>query len=133
MEIKYIQNNDINLIQHFQQQEWEDIKEHYKFYIDSDFCYPIQLVKNSKIVSIGSLIVHNDVAWLAHIITLPNYRRNGFATLITRELIDIADKNNCSTIYLIATEMGEILYKKLGFNEETKYLLFKNNTVKKSI
>ena len=129
MEIEYIKNNDIKLIQDFEPNEW-NIKEHYQFYIDSEFCYPIKLVKNNKIVSIGSLIIHKDVAWLAHIITHPNYRRNGFGTIITKKLVNLSKENNCSTIYLIATDTGKKLYKTLGFVEEVEYLFFKNNTKK---
>jgi hypothetical protein len=33
---------------------------------------------------------------------------------------------NCKTIYLIATELGEPVYKKLGFEIETEYVFFKD-------
>lgn len=65
------------------------------------------------------------IAWLAHIITLSNYRKKGFGTCITKRLIEISEENNCSTIYLIASDLGRKLYEKLGFKDETKYLFFK--------
>ena len=76
-------------------------------------------------VGIGTTILHNDVAWLAHIIVHDNYRNQGIGKLITENLIDIAHANNCATIYLLATEMGEPVYRKLGFESETEYILYK--------
>jgi len=130
MKIEYIKNNEINLIQNFQQKGWEDIYTDYQFYINSSFCHPLKLTENGKIIAIGSIIIHEDVAWLAHIITLQDYRRNGFGTIMTKKLIEISEENNCSTIYLIASNLGKKLYETLGFNKETKYIFFKKKEFK---
>lgn len=53
-------------------------------------------------------------------------RNQGIGKLITQALIDIVKTKNCETIYLLATELGEPVYKKVGFEIETKYLLFKD-------
>ncbi|MDR2967136.1 MAG: GNAT family N-acetyltransferase [Methanobacteriaceae archaeon] len=130
MKIGYIKNNEINSIKKFQQDGWEDIEQHYRFYVNSLFCHPLKLIKNGEIVAIGSVIIHEDVAWLAHIITLFDHREKGFGALITKKLIEISKENNCSTIYLIATDLGKKLYEKLGFMEETKYIFFKKKDFK---
>ncbi|MGL4669453.1 MAG: GNAT family N-acetyltransferase, partial [Methanobacteriaceae archaeon] len=130
MKIEYIENNEIDLISNFQQEGWEELKPYYQFYIDSTFCHSLKLTENGKIIAIGSIIIHKDVAWLAHIITLLEHRQKGFGKLITKKLIEIGKENNCSTIYLIATDLGKKLYEVLGFNEETEYLFFKKKDLK---
>jgi N-acetylglutamate synthase-like GNAT family acetyltransferase len=130
MKIEYMENNEINLIQKFQQVGWEDIEQYYQFYINSSFCHPLKLTENKEIVAIGSVVIHEDVAWLAHIITILNCRRKGFGAAMTKKLIKISKENNCSTIYLIATDLGKKLYKTLGFKEETKYIFFKKKNFK---
>lgn len=110
MKIEYIKYNEINYISEFQQEGWDDIKKYYQFYINSAFSHPLKLTENGKIIAIGTIIIHKDVAWLGHIITLPNYRRKGFGTVITKKLIEISKENNCSTIYLIASDLGKKLY-----------------------
>jgi len=130
MKIEYIKNNEINLIQDFQEKGWEDICTDYRFYINSSFCHPLKLTENNEIVAIGSVIIHEDVAWLAHIITLDDYRRKGFGTIMTKKLIEVSEENNCSTIYLIASDLGKKLYEPLGFSKETKYIFFKKKEFK---
>ena len=125
MKIEYIKNNEISLIQSFQEEEWDDIKTYFQFYINSPFCHPLKLINNGKIIAIGSIIIHENVAWLSHIITLVNFREKGFGTIMMKKLIEIAKENNCSTIYLIATDLGKRLYERLGFMEETHYIFFK--------
>lgn len=130
MKIDYIKNNDIESIPTFQQEGWDNIEEDYKFYVNSLFSHPLKLTENGKIIAIGSVVIHKDVAWIAHIITLSDYRRKGLGTTITKKLIEISKENNCSTIYLIATDEGKKLYETLGFVEETKYLFFQKKNFK---
>jgi hypothetical protein len=75
---------------------------------------------------VGSAIVHKDTGWLAHIIVHPAHRNNGVGRLITETLLNNLHKRNCTTINLIATELGAPVYAKLGFETETEYLFFKD-------
>ncbi|MEO6288778.1 MAG: GNAT family N-acetyltransferase [Ginsengibacter sp.] len=87
---------------------------------------PIKLIVDEKIAGIGTAINNNDVAWLGHIIVHPDSRNQGIGKLITQFLVDISQAKNCGTIYLIATDLGEPVYKKIGFETETEYLFFKD-------
>ena len=86
MQIEYIENNDIDSIKNFQIDGWDGIEKYFRFYIDSSFAHPIKLTENDKTIAIGSVIIHKDVAWFAHIITLSDYRRYGFGTTISKKL-----------------------------------------------
>ena len=73
--------------------------------------------------------MHNDVAWLAHIIVHPEFRNKGLGKLITQTLVDRAKTENCSTVYLIATELGAPVYEEVGFVTEAEYLGFKDGNI----
>ena len=128
--ITTINLNEIASLSSLQPEGWTDIVPQFDFYTKSAFCYPIKVTMNNEIVGIGTTIIHNDVAWLAHIIVLPSYRCKGIGKHITQTLVEIATTKNCSTIYLIATEYGEPVYRKVGFLIETEYLVYKNVTKK---
>ena len=126
MKIEAIKNNEISQLLHLQPEGWVDILIPFDFYTKSDFCFPIKFSIDKIIIGIGSAIIHDDVAWLGHIIVHKDYRNNGIGQLITQTLIDKANEYNCTTIYLIATELGEPVYRKKGFMTETRYLFHKN-------
>ena len=126
MEIKPININDISELSPLQPDGWYDIVPHIEFYMKSSFCFPIKAISNNEIAGVGSVIVHDDVAWFAHVIVRSDYRCRGIGLQIVQTLVDIAKENNCSTMYLIATDLGEPVYKKVGFVVETEYLIYKN-------
>lgn len=104
---------------------WDTAMPSITFYTTSHFCFPLKVVVDRVIAGTGTAIIHKDVAWLAHIIVHSDYRNQGIGQFITRKLVDIAKAKNCVTIYLLATELGEPVYSKVGFVPETEYLLFK--------
>ena len=126
MEIKPIDINDISKLPPLQPEGWYDIVPLFEFYMKSSFCFPIKAIVKNEIAGVGSVIVHDDVAWFAHIIVRSDYRCRGIGLQIVQTLIEIANENNCSTKYLIATDLGEPVYKKVGFVVETEYLVHKN-------
>lgn len=126
MKIEAINNNEISQLSHLQPEGWVDISLPFDFYTRSAYCFPVKISVNERIIGIGTTIIHADVAWLGHIIVHKDYRCRGFGQLITQTLIDIAQENNCASIYLIATELGEPVYRKKGFITETAYLFYKN-------
>ena len=126
MDIKPIEHSDINTLTELQPEGWPNIVPYFEFYCSSDFCFPIKVIEENKIIGIGTTIIHNDVAWLAHIIVHPESRKKGIGQLITQTLVDSTEENRIETVYLIATDLGAPVYTKLGFETETEYLFFKN-------
>ena len=126
MQIQPFTSSDIPLITLLQPDGWHDIVPVYRFYNASSFCYPIKVMIANELVGIGTTIMHNDVAWLAHIIVHEDYRNRGIGKIITQSLIGSIDTRICKTIYLIATALGEPVYQKIGFETETEYLFYKN-------
>lgn len=128
MDIKPLEQSDVPLVFELQPPGW-DIKSILDFYTKADFCYPVKVMIDDKIIGIGTTITHTDVAWLAHIIVHDQYRNQGIGRLITETLMEEADAERCETIYLLATEMGEPVYTKLGFEAETEYVSFKGTKI----
>ena len=125
MKFEKIIHAEINQILHLQPDGWPSIVSKFEFYTTSNHCYPVKLIIDDAIVGIGATIVHDNAAWLAHIIVHPDYRNKGLGKIITEKLISQAKEKNCQTISLIATELGAYVYEKIGFTTETTYLFYK--------
>jgi len=111
---------DIPVLLELQPEGWDNLNPIFNYYLHSDFCYPLKIIIDNKIVGTGVSIMHDDVAWLAHIIVHKDHRNKGIGKQVTQYLIDNIP-TYCKTIYLIATDMGEPVYKKLGFIAEADY------------
>ncbi len=117
--------NDLNEIRKLQPQGWTDIVPEYEYYMGRDFCFSVKALLDSKIVGVGTLIVFDKTAWLAHIIVDKNHRNSGLGFKITGKLINIGNSKSVKSLLLIATELGFPVYKKAGFRIISEYRFFK--------
>ena len=124
MQIEEFTINDLHILKELQPPAWSDISNPHTFYLSSNYCNTLKLVEGNSIIGIGTYIKHEEVAWLAHIIIHPEWRNKGLGKLITQALVD--HLKEYPTIYLMATDLGEPVYKKLGFEIETEQLFFKD-------
>ncbi len=122
MTIQNIQNSDIDRLKELQPEGWTDIRSYFYYYSASNWCNPLKIVENNKIIAVGTTIKHPDTAWLAHIIVHPEFRNRGLGREIAGSLIERLDNEGYQTVYLDATDMGFPVYKKLGFEVETDYI-----------
>ena len=123
-------HSDIPVLDELRPPDWTDTKIPFQFYLSSEFCFPIKLTYEDKIIGVGCTIIHDEVAWLGHIVVHPDFRNQGHGTTITKHLIKIAEGLKTSTIFLIATDMGAPVYSKLEFVTETEYLFYKDVLLK---
>jgi len=121
MNIRNFKKNDLSKIGFLQPDGWEDIITHFKFFEHTNFCNPVVAEINSKIVGVANCLVNKGSGWISHIIVSNEYREQGIGYKLTKHVMGILLKNNCSTQLLIATKMGENLYQKLGFKKSTHY------------
>jgi GNAT superfamily N-acetyltransferase len=121
-----IVSTDSTQLANLQPEGWLDIIPKFEYYITQKYCIPIKLLENQKIVAIGSVIVHQNVAWLGHIIVHPHHRKQGYGKLMTQQLMETAKAENCTSIQLIATDLGATVYESIGFITDTEYLFFKD-------
>lgn len=124
---------DLPYLEELTPEGWTDIIEPHTFFINSSFCQPLKFLMNGQIIGLGTIIFHKSTAWLAQIIVRKENRNEGLGTYITQILIDLINKNKYKTISLIATQLGEPVYKKLGFKTQVNYLSFNKKNSEKFV
>lgn len=77
--------------------------------------------ENNVLASIGRVVLVDDLAIYDRISTEENHRRKGLATLLMKELDEIARSKGCSKNILVATAEGKSLYKSLGWKFYSYY------------
>jgi GNAT superfamily N-acetyltransferase len=112
---------DLPQLPALQPPDWGDLVPRFHYFINSGYCSPYKISENEQIVAIGAIMWHLDTAWLACIVVHPDHRNRGLGTTITKELINVIDRETHPTIYLDATDYGFPVYKKLGFELENCY------------
>ena len=115
---------DLGRISHLQPDGWEDITAFFEAYLEANFCLPLKIEDDNRVVALGSLILHRETAWLAHIIVDARMRRKGLGLAVTEELIRRAEENGCHVQLLIATELGVPLYECSGFRHSCDYVFY---------
>jgi ribosomal-protein-alanine N-acetyltransferase len=75
--------------------------------------------KNKPVAFLGSWFLH-DEAHITNIATVPDYERQGIATFLIEQLVDIAKKEQVHILSLecrVSNEKAQHLYRKLGFED----------------
>jgi GNAT superfamily N-acetyltransferase len=126
--IHLFEGADLARISHLQPDGWEDITEFFEVYVEAGFCLPLKIEDNNRIVALGSLVLHRETAWLAHIIVDARMRRKGLGLAVTEELIRLAEKNGRNVQLLIATQLGAPLYECAGFRHSCDYVFYQKQT-----
>jgi len=132
IDIKKIQFDDVThadmeSIRDLQPEGWSDITEAFKYYISYEFCRPIKVVIDDKIIGVGTSIMFENTGWLAHIIVHKDYRNKGIGYKIVENLLNHLLIKSISSVLLIATELGEPVYKKAGFRVISDYIFLKSD------
>lgn len=118
---------DLELIRDLQPEGWADITNDFSGYVNHDFCAPIKASVDKKIVAVGNAIVFEKSAWLAHIIVRKDHRNCGIGFKVVERLLADVTSKSVDSVSLIATDLGEPVYKKAGFRIVSDYLSFKRD------
>ncbi|MEM7103970.1 MAG: GNAT family N-acetyltransferase [Bacteroidota bacterium] len=113
--------DDLKWILVIKPDDWTDFTSAFEWYIENENCHPVKFEENGQLLSVGSVIMNEDSAWLGHIITHKEHRKKGLGTKMTMALVDIARNAGKSSVFLIATDMGLPVYLKCGFVIDSKY------------
>jgi GNAT superfamily N-acetyltransferase len=117
---------EIHELKNFPPEDWNlDLPGLFSFHFGHSYFYPIVAELNTKIVGCGIAMVHGDVSWLGTIIVAPEYRRQGIGEEITRHLMEHCRRLGCTSQLLTASEMGETIYRRLGFETKATYVFYK--------
>ena len=72
-----------------------------------------EMAEPDGILAIGQGIATGRAGWIGNIIVRPEVRRRGLGSRLTKDIADLLQARGCSTLLLIATELGEPVYQKL--------------------
>jgi len=98
--------------------KYEDFLEDF---LKEDYFYAFVIVEAEKKIGTGNVFFKDKVGWLCNIIIDENYRNKGLGFKMTKYLVDFLYDKGCETQLLIATELGEPIYQKIGFKKITNY------------
>jgi len=129
MKINLLDQSDIDKLPSIQPPTWYDIRPIHKFYVQAPHCYVFKAEIGRDMVGAGTVIIHDDVAWLAHILVHENHRKKGIGRAISEHVLNVALNKGIKTVYLKATDLGAPVYIKIGFEVETEYLIYKEFTI----
>ncbi|MCB0705524.1 MAG: GNAT family N-acetyltransferase [Saprospiraceae bacterium] len=93
-------------------------------FLPHDYFHAFVLILENRIVGTGNVFVKGKIGWLANIIVEKDFRGKGLGFEMTKFLVDFLDRKGCETQLLIATELGEPVYRKIGFKKVTVYQSF---------
>ena len=125
--IQFLQTtkSDLSEISNLQPEGWRDITAVFNSYLDYDFCYPLKVTIGEKIIGVGVSIIFGKTGWLAHIIVDKKNRIKGIGSQIFQLLLNDMKRKSVETFLLIATKLGEPIYRKAGFKVISEYMKFK--------
>lgn len=112
---------DLGALPALQPAGWSDLAPIFRFYVASQFCFPVKVTSDSTTMGIGCAIRFEDSAWLAHIIVRPGCRRNGVGTMIVEHLVAQLTDPHVRSVSLIASDEGYPLYLRFGFAQDREY------------
>ncbi|MBN1180995.1 MAG: GNAT family N-acetyltransferase [Bacteroidales bacterium] len=118
---------DLVSVKELQPDGWPDITDAFLKYISWEYCYSVKVTDDENLVGLGTYIVFEKTAWLAHIIVHKDHRKQGIGFQIVEYLMKRLEEISVQTILLIATELGEPVYKKAGFMVVSDYISLKKD------
>jgi GNAT superfamily N-acetyltransferase len=85
--------------------------------------FAIRTSAGAEPLALGALIEHEGVAYLDHIVTVPEARKRGYGSAMVRKIVHVALGDGMERITLLADRGGKPaeLYRRLGF-EDLMYL-----------
>jgi hypothetical protein len=84
--------------------------------------------RDSRPVTTAATVTSHGVIGLYNVATMPNERGRGYAEAVTRHAIAAAShQSGLTRVILQSTAQGERLYKRLGFREVSRVIVFNSN------
>ncbi|THB81793.1 MAG: GNAT family N-acetyltransferase [Desulfobacteraceae bacterium] len=124
LKISKASHDDLPDIVPLRPEGWGDLEPDIRFYLDAWFCELVKLEVNQVLVGIGAVIDLGRTKWLAHIIVGEPFRNQGLGYRIVDHLMQGLTLAPEGPVLLIATQLGEPVYKKFGFRRVGQYLFF---------
>jgi GNAT superfamily N-acetyltransferase len=119
--IPFQTNHATNLAALFPEDWHFDFEKFIEIHSQNLYFKAFTLQADNQIIGFGNLFLFDNTAWLGNIVVGDRHRGKGCGSLITQHLIETAKANGVTTQNLIATPLGQPVYKKLGFKVDLNY------------
>ena len=130
LEIKNMKKAEIGGLSPMTPDFWSfDLADFFAEHFGRPYFKPMVAVIEDQVVGTVNGVVNGKAGWLGNVVVRPEYRKQGIGSSLTAAMIDYLRSRGCRTLLLIASEMGEPIYKKLGFKVSTTYKIFEKGMV----
>ncbi len=125
LRIRELAAAELPLLKDFPPPDWRtDLPALFGRHFGQPYFYPIVAEMDGKLVGCANGLLNGNAGWLGNIIVLPSAREHGIGTALTRHLVDFFRTRGVAAQLLIATPMGEPVYRKLGFEIVSDYVFY---------
>ena len=81
-------------------------------------------LEGQRALSVGTLLITEDVGYIYNIATLPDVQQKGFAAAVVSGLLREAKEKMCSQVVLQSSPIAIKLYKNLGFEVKNSFKIY---------
>lgn len=128
--IRELSQADLPALKTFAPPEWNtDLSETFFFHYGQPYFYPVGCELNGKLVGCANALLQGNTGWFGNIIVLPEYRRRGIGRALIHHLAAFFDGTGITQQVLIATQLGEPVYRTEGFRVVSQYVFLKPATL----
>lgn len=123
LKIRPLESLEIPSLKAFAPPDWNtDLSSIFFFHFGQPYFHPIAAELDGMLVGCAMGLWNGNAGWLGNIIVLPEYRSYGIGSALTDYLVGFLQAKECTSMILIATKMGEPVYRKLGFETVSQYI-----------
>lgn len=120
--IRPLKQSEVPLLKDFAPKEWNtDLSELFGRFFMQPFFHPVLAEWNGTPAGCADGLCNGNAGWLGNIIVLPEYRGQGIGSALTGHLVEYFKQQGCLSQILVATPLGEPIYRKAGFTTRSTY------------
>ncbi len=125
LQIRELIASDLPSLKDFAPREWNvDLSVTFRRHFGQPYFYPIVAEQDGTLVGCANGLLQGSAGWLGNIIVQPAHRGHGIGSALTKEVIKSFHAKNMEYQILVATSMGEPIYRRLGFQVVSYYIFF---------
>ncbi len=123
LQIRNLAAEELPILKDFAPPEWNvDLSALFARHFGQSYFHAIAAELDGRLVGCGNGLLHGKSGWLGNIIVLPEARGRGIGRLLTEGLVKFFQDECVEYQILVATSMGEPIYRKLGFTVSSQYV-----------
>ncbi len=120
--VRPLNSSDVPLLKDFAPREWNtDLSDLFGFLFGQPFFHPLLAEWDGTPAGCANGLWNGNAGWLGNIVVLPEYRGQGIGSALTGHLVSHFQQQGCLSQILIATPLGEPIYRKAGFVTQSTY------------